>query len=87
MQEQVGGFLGIGTSNFVAMITVNKDGFYFGETISVKFFCDNSRVNKPVKKLNVKLKRKVYDYWCSGDLISQSSTDGCPAHSVVEKEL
>jgi hypothetical protein len=92
IQDGVGGFLGIGRKRCVTKVTVDRNQYYIGDTIKVKFECDNSQVSKPVKELKIKLCRthvaldgvgvfaRKTSHW---SYISTIRAPGCPAHTAV----
>ena len=56
---KVGGFLGVGKSESITKITLEKDQFYPDEDIVVKLNCDNTKCSKAVKNMKVKLQRNI----------------------------
>jgi hypothetical protein len=70
-----------------------------GETIKVKFLCDNSKVSKPVQEFKLKLHRKYVatGYEKNSEMKKRETTQekyvtvvrvpGCSPHAVVERIL
>ena len=85
LKSDVGGFLGMGTSQCVSDIFFEKNEYYLGETANVRVICDNSACGKPIRSFKFKLHRhyKGHDdsHWTttgSSYLIAHKE-HGCPA--------
>ena len=52
---EVGGLIGIGATQSISIITLEKDQFSPGDDIVVNIDCDNSKCRKPVKEFKLKV--------------------------------
>lgn len=64
ISHEVGGFVGMFTSKFVANITFDKNEYYLGEKATVRFSIDNTDCKKDVKSCKLKLYRH-YNLKCN----------------------
>jgi hypothetical protein len=92
LKNQIGGFLGISTTECITDIIFERNEYYIGEKAKVRFICDNSRCGKAVRGFKFKLHRKHLgkdnNNWHTGhsDYISVLKAPGCPANTHVERE-
>ena len=57
LNSEVGGFLGMGTSECKTQIFFDKNQYYLGETAQVRLIVDNTKCEKDIKSLKFKLLR------------------------------
>lgn len=57
IKRSVGGFLGMGKTEFTAMMTFSKNEYYVGEQAQVRIKCDNSKCEKDIRNFKMKLLR------------------------------
>ena len=59
IRESVGGFLGIKTTQFSAVITFEKKAYFLGEKAKIEFQIDNSQCKKALKFIKFKVYNRI----------------------------
>jgi hypothetical protein len=92
LKNEIGGFLGMGTTQCISEIIFDRNEYYIGEIAKVKIICDNTKCSKPVRGFKFKLHRKHLgkdnSNWATGNstYVSVLKAAGCPAKTKVERE-
>ena len=92
LKNNIGGFLGMGTTECVSEIVFDRNEYYIGETARVRIVCDNSKCEKAVRGFKFKLHRRHYGkdnaHWVTSSqtYVSFLKAPGCPAKTKVDRE-